>query len=62
MAEAEDSHFEGIEAGMLSGSDVHTEVMLSRLQIKVSSIREATFGILCQCGNPCANTPRAIPS
>ncbi|KAJ7117799.1 hypothetical protein C8R44DRAFT_854560 [Mycena epipterygia] len=43
LAEAEHSYFEGIEAGMLSASDVDTEVMLSRLQIKVSGIREATL-------------------
>ncbi|KAJ7696490.1 hypothetical protein B0H17DRAFT_1197997 [Mycena rosella] len=42
LHETEEAHLAAVEAGVLSGSDVHTE-MLSSLQMKVSIIREASL-------------------
>ncbi|KAJ7117804.1 hypothetical protein C8R44DRAFT_879341 [Mycena epipterygia] len=42
LHDAEEAHLGAIEAGVLSGSDVHTE-MLSSLQMRVSIIREASL-------------------
>ncbi|KAJ7117773.1 hypothetical protein C8R44DRAFT_879311 [Mycena epipterygia] len=41
--QTEEMYLKAIEAGALSKTDVHIAEMLSRLQIKVSNIREATL-------------------
>ncbi|KAJ6581898.1 hypothetical protein B0H19DRAFT_1061394 [Mycena capillaripes] len=41
--EVERSYLDAIETGVLAGSDVDTDTMLFKLQLKVSFIREATL-------------------
>ncbi|KAJ6484949.1 hypothetical protein DFH09DRAFT_1106441 [Mycena vulgaris] len=43
FADAENTYFEAVEAGVLSNSDVHTADMMFSLQIKVSHLREASL-------------------
>ncbi|KAJ7625479.1 hypothetical protein FB45DRAFT_1083685 [Roridomyces roridus] len=58
LHEAEEAHFAALEAGVLSGSDIYTQ-MLSSLQIKASVIRETGLGLsLSTC--PCQTLFKAV--
>ncbi|KAJ7117777.1 hypothetical protein C8R44DRAFT_738652 [Mycena epipterygia] len=51
IKDAEETYLEAIETGALSKSDVHITAMMTSLQIKVSTIREASLrNSLSLCG------------